>query len=236
MVVNSSAPMLAGCSTCKQRSEHAFCRLPEEPLRLLDRISFVFPYPERAVLFSENDPCRGVFILCSGQAKLTTASRSGKILLLRTAEAGEILGLSSVLSGGSYDLTAEIVSPALVRFAKRDEFVEFLRTFAEGTEQVMRALTEEYEKALENLRTLAWLSTATARVAQLLLHIGTDGKGSWRGRGRLPLTQEQIAQMTATTRETVTRLLIQLRKDRIISLQGSDVVICDRAALQRMAS
>lgn len=236
MSLHGSATALAGCSTCSQRTQHAFCNLSQEALQSLDQVSFAFPYPERAVLFSENEPCRGVFILCSGRAKLSTASRSGKVLLLRTAEAGEVLGLSSALSGTNYDLTAEIVAPATVRFVKRQEFIHFLQTFAEGNQQVIRALTQEYEKALDRLRTLAWLSTATARVAQLLLHIGSDGKGSRRHKDGVPLTQEQIAQMTATTRETVTRLLVQLRRDRIISLRGSDVVIRNRAALQRLAS
>lgn len=47
----------------------------------------------------------------------------------------------------------------------------------------------------------------------------------------------QIAQLTATTREPVPRLLVQLRKDRIIPLRGSDLVVRDHAAFrERMAS
>jgi CRP-like cAMP-binding protein len=42
--------------------------------------------------------------------------------------------------------------------------------------------------------------------------------------------------MTATTRETVTRLFSQLRRDHIISISGSDLVIRNRAALERLAS
>jgi CRP/FNR family transcriptional regulator len=237
MALNDGPPVLESCVNCKSRGENAFCNLPPDALRWLDQISFAFPYPERAVLFSENEPCRGVFILCSGRAKLTAASRAGKTIMLRVAEAGEVLGMSSVLSGRTYEVTVEIVSAALVRFVKRDDFVQFLRAFPENSLHALRTLGQEYEKALDNLRTLAWLSTATARVAQLLLHLASNGNQPKRGNGtRLLLTQEQIAQMTATTRETVTRLLVQLRKDRIITLRGSDLVIRDRAALERMAS
>jgi CRP/FNR family transcriptional regulator, cyclic AMP receptor protein len=231
MALNDTPPVLETCSTCRHRSESAFCNLSREALQALDQISFSFPYPQRAILFNENQPCRGAFILCSGQAKLSTSARSGKTLLLRTAEAGEVLGLSSVFSGRCYELTAEIASvTAAVRFVKREDFVDYLHKFGESNLRAIQALGREYEHALENLRTLAWLSTATARVAQLLLQTN-DGNG-----GRLMLTQEQIAQKTATTRETVTRLLLQLRKERIISLEGSDLLIRNRAALEKMAS
>lgn len=233
MALADPPPALENCSSCRNRSASAFCSLSSEALQALEQISFAFPYPERTTLFAENQPCRGVFLLCSGRAKLTTSAPSGKTLILRAVEAGEVLGLSSVLSGAYYQVTARIASPtATVRFIKRDEFIRFLRTFHEGNLHVIQALGQEYEHALENLRSLAWLSTATARVAQLLLQIG----GSEGNNGRLLLTQQQIAQMTATTRETVTRLLLQLRKDRIISLQGSDLLIRNRAALERMAS
>lgn len=234
MALNGGRPVLETCLDCRHRAEHAFCNLSQEALQSLDQISFALPYPERAVLFSENDLCRGVFLLCSGQAKLSTTSPAGKTLLLRTVDPGEVLGLSSALAGSKYDVTAAVTMPSMVRFVKRDEFVQFLRTSGEATMHAVQTLGREYERALENLRTLAWLSTATARVAQLLLHLDCDGNNHGAG-NRLPLTHCQIAEMTATTRETVSRLLIQLRKDRIISLRGSDLLIRDRAALERMA-
>lgn len=236
MDLNDSPSVLEGCSTCRHKTEHAFCNLSPEALGFLDRISFTVPYPERAILFSEHEKCRGVFALCSGRAKLTTGSRGGKTLLLRDTEPGEILGLSAALYHGSYDVTAETVSASTVRFVKRDDFVQFLRMFGDSGMQAMRALGREYEHALDNLRSLAWLSTASARVAQLLLQLVTEEHSGNGSGAHLSLTQEQIAQMAATTRETVTRLLMQLRKDRVISLTGSDLIIRNRAALEKMAS
>jgi len=157
--------------------------------------------------------------------------------MLRVASAGEVLGLSSVLSGKHYDVTAETLSPVLVRVVKREDFLGLLHSFTETTAHAMEALGQEYQAALESLRSLAWFPTASARVAQLLLHLCGRGDGSsGEARAKLLLTQEQIAQMTATTRETVTRLFSQLRRDHIISISGSDLVIRNRAALERLAS
>lgn len=226
-----------GCTSCKLRGEHAFCNLPAPTLGLLDQLSYTVTYPQRVILFSQEQPCRGVFILCSGKAKVSAVARSGKPLMLRIAQAGEVLGLSAAISGRTYDVTAETLAPSQVRFMKREDFIEFLRNSSESVAKVISALGNEYEQALDSLRSLALLDTATARVAQLLLKICSEGKN---GNGheisaKFLLTQEQIAQMTATTRETVTRLLAQLRRQRVITIRGSDLIIRDRKALERLA-
>ena len=229
---------LEGCTHCKLRSEHAFCNLSLESLELLDRLSYAVTYPQRVVLFSQEQPCRGVFILCSGKAKVSALSRSGKPLMLRVAGAGEVLGLSAAISAVHYDVTAETLAPSVVRFVKREDFVQFLRNSGESVFHVLDALSREYEQALDILRSIALLDTATARVAQLLLKLSAQGKN---GRDRelstkFLLTQEQIAQMTATTRETVTRLLAQFRRERVIAIRGSNLIIRNREALEKLAS
>lgn len=229
---------LSGCSSCKLRSDSAFCQLPPDSLALLDKLSYAVTYPQRVVLFSQDQPCRGVFILCSGKAKVSATSRTGKPLMIRVAEAGEVLGLSSAIAGGNYDVTAETLATSLVRFMKREDFIHFLQNSTQSLTKVMAALGREYEQALESLRSLALLDTATARVAQLLLKICANGNNGQRRElsAKFVLTQEQIAQMTATTRETVTRLLTQLRRERVISIRGSDLIIRNRRALEKLAS
>ena len=228
---------LPSCKSCKLRDADSFCHLSKDALSALDQISYSVSYPEHAVLISSDQPCSAVFLLCSGRAKLSTASQEGKKVMLRVAMSGEVLGLSSVLTGGSYDIVAETLSPAVVRVMKREDFVDLLRRFGETNNYLLRALGNEYQSALQSLRSLAWFPTATARVAQLLLHVCSEGNGpSEESRAKLLLTQEQIAQMTATSRETVTRLFTQLRRNRVISIRGSDLIIRNRAALEKLAS
>ena len=229
---------LVGCTSCKLRADSAFCSLPFDTLALLDKLSYAVTYPQRVILFSQEQPCRGVFILCSGKAKVSATSRNGKPLMIRVAEAGEVLGLSAAISGVNYDVTAETLATSAVRFIKREDFIHFLQNSSKSINNVIAALGREYEQALDSLRSLALLDTATARVAQLLLKICANGKNGHHRElsAKFLLTQEQIAQMTATTRETVTRLLMQLRRDRVISIRGSDLIIRNRRALEKLAS
>jgi len=236
MSSSSGLCFIENCRACKTRTDRAFCHLSPEALRALDQISYAVTYPEHAVIFTADSPCHGVFLLCAGRAKLSTASRDDKKVMLQVASAGEVLGLSSVLAGSHYEVGAETLSPSVLRLMKRDDFLKFLQEFPETSFRLLEALGLEYQLALQSLRSLAWFPTATARVAQLLLHIcEEDGSREQPAKVKLLLTQEQIAQMTATSRETVTRLLSQLRRERIITIRGSDLVIRNRAALEQMA-
>jgi CRP/FNR family transcriptional regulator len=51
----------------------------------------------------------------------------------------------------------------------------------------------------------------------------------------MPLTHEEIASMTATTRETVTRVLGQLKRDQLISIRGAALTVLQPQALERLA-
>jgi len=226
--------ILGDCHGCKVRAESAFCALSMESLTVLDQISYAVNYPENATLFTEDQGCRGVFLVCSGRAKVSTRSQDGRELMLRVAMAGEILGLSSVIANSPYRFSAVTLAPSTIRFVKREEFVNFLKSFPDTSLNALHALSLEYERVINSLRSLALVQTATARVAQLLLRTAPEDAGG--GNVRLLLTQEQIAQMTATTRETVTRLLAQLRRERVIVLRGSRLEIIDRRALERLAS
>jgi CRP/FNR family transcriptional regulator, cyclic AMP receptor protein len=232
---HNGTAVLESCQACKLRSEDAFCNLSGNVLEALDQISYSILYPEHAVLFSEGQTCQGVFILCSGKVKLFASSGDSKKIMLRIALAGELLGLSSALTASLYDVTAETLTPAIVRLLKRNDFLQFMASFPGIHLHMLNVLSREYGTALESLRSLAWFPTAKARIAQLLLHLCVNGTSSRRElRTKLVLTQEQIGQMTATSRETVARMLSELRKSRIISLRGPDLVIKNRSALERL--
>jgi CRP/FNR family cyclic AMP-dependent transcriptional regulator len=229
--------MVDGCAGCKVRGHSAFCNLHRPALAELERLSFAVSYPEQATLFLEDQPCRGVFILCEGRVKLSARSQDGKSLMLRVAEPGETLGLSAVIGGTPYEICATTMAPSTVRFVKREEFLQFLRLSVEAGQNAVRALSLEYQQAFESLRLIALMHTATGRIAQLLLRMEskTPPEGA-SGNIRLLLTQEQIAEMTCTTRETVTRFFSQLKRNQVIAVRGASLVIMDRKALEKMAS
>jgi CRP/FNR family cyclic AMP-dependent transcriptional regulator len=79
-------------------------------------------FPEDAVIFVERQSPRGVFLLCQGQAKLSTTSREGKMFIQRIAKPGEVLGLNAVVTGKRYEVTVETMQPSHLSFVNRGDF------------------------------------------------------------------------------------------------------------------
>src|SRR5204863_2677217 len=118
--------IIESCLGCTIRQDYLFCNLVPASLKTLDSIKTTASYPKGALLFVEGQLPRGIFIICSGRAKLTTTSKEGKSIIIRIAEAGEVLGLSAAVSGKPYDVTAELLEPTQANFISRPDALDFL--------------------------------------------------------------------------------------------------------------
>ena len=135
-------------------SDRIFSASPAHALRQIADGHTPHEYPGGAVLFHEGAPAEGVFLLLRGAVKLSVGSSHGDNLLLRTASPGEVLGLSSALTGQGYEVTAETTSPAQLVFIPRKDFLRFLRTHSEICLRVVESLSNDVHSAYERVRIL----------------------------------------------------------------------------------
>ena len=142
------------CLICKLRHAGFFCDLPKDSLTAMEKIKYASAFPQGAVLFVEGQAARGIYILCSGRVKLSTTSRDGKTLILRIANAGEVLGLHATVSGRAYELTAEALQPCQLDFIRRDDFLKFLQVHADACLNAAQHLSENCQNAYEMIRSL----------------------------------------------------------------------------------
>jgi CRP/FNR family cyclic AMP-dependent transcriptional regulator len=226
------------CSECTVRMERIFCNMSQPTIDALDAVKFTGVYPKGSLLFVEGEMPRGVFILCSGRAKLTTSSTEGKTLIVKIAEPGEVLGASASILGKAYEVSAETLEPAQLNFIKRDEFLKFLTTHAEACMHTAQQLSDKYHSAQREIRSLGLSQTTGEKLAKLLLDwCERNGEETPKGvRLKVLLTHEEIAQMIGTTRETVTRLLSDFKRKKIIEVKGSTVLVMAKQNLEHMVS
>src|SRR5579864_1770855 len=229
--------IIESCMTCKVRTERLFCEISTPSLQAFEQIKYATAYPKGAVLFVEGQAPRGIFVLCKGRVKLSICSTDGKTLILKIAEAGEVLGLSASVSGKAYELTAETVDPCQVNFVKREDFLRFLREHSEVCLRVAEQLSDKYNSACREIRALGLSHSASEKLAKLLLEWSSRNGEAVKSEPRLKLalTHEEIAQMIGTSRETVTRLFADLKKRQIVQTKGSTLLIRNKAALKAMA-
>jgi CRP/FNR family transcriptional regulator, cyclic AMP receptor protein len=224
------------CGDCKMRPQRLFCDLSTEALQAFEAIKCATAYPRGAVLFVEGEAPSGIFVLCKGTVKLSTCSDVGKVLIVRLAKAGDILGLSATLSGEAYELTAETTESCQVNFVRRNEYLCFLRTYPEACFKVAQQISEGYRVACQEARWVGLTRTADQRLAKLLLD-WSQGNDAAQPESyvELTFTQEQIGQLIGTTRETVTRVMREFRNRHIIELAGPVLIIRNRSELEEIA-
>jgi CRP/FNR family transcriptional regulator len=202
-----------------------------------DAISLTGFYPRGAKIFAEGQRSKGIYILCDGRAKLSVGSSKGRSIM-RIAEQGEILGLSATLSGSSYEDSAEMLEPGKINFIRRDHFLNFLRTHAEASLCVAQHLSQVHAAVHEQMRALLLSESAAEKLARLLLNWlkKTGSQTEQNIHLKLSLTHGEIAQMIGVSRETVTRLLGELRDKRIIQLKGANLLIKNKSALEELVN
>ena len=220
---------------------HLFCRagngalfdLPLETLDDLDAVSSSVEYPNGATLIAQGDSPRFVRILCSGRAKISTASQDGRVFLLNIANAVTILGLVAVIMRTNYETTARACGPCLVYEIANHDFLDYLFRHRDASRQVMQMLAAEHHELLVNARRVALSGTVAGNIAKLLLDWETTITGS-RGKKyfNMMLTHQEIAEMVGTTRETVTRTLASFRQHGWIRVQGATVEILQQEKMK----
>ena len=221
------------CKSCGLQAAGFFCQLEAKLLKDFNAVRSRTTYPVGAMLYIEKQEPRGVFVLCSGKVKLSISSSAGRILSLRIARPGEILGLMAVLSNTPYEVTAKTLNSCQVAFISRADFLNLLAKLPEMYGAVVKQLTTLYSEACEQVRTVGLSTSAPERVARLLLEWASEGRPTKFGtQVKLPLTLEEIAEVVGTSRETITRTLGAFKNKHLVVLQGSTLTIADRAGLE----
>lgn len=218
------------------RTGDFFKFLSEEALNDFESLELLSPHPPATTLFTEGQTAEDILILVEGQVKLSISSSNGKRLILRIAKPGEILGLTSALAGNPYRMTAETLYQCCTAALRRVDFLDFLMRHPAARQSVASALSLDFDRACERLRTIGLASSAPAKLALLLLEWSAAGRQTERGtRIHISLTHGEIGEYIGVSRETVTRTLNKFRRRQMVDLQGSILTIINQPALENCA-
>ncbi len=231
----SVLPLIRSCLTCRFREERLFCNLETDALQELERLKKSCAFSEGQVLFREGQIAEQVMILCQGRVKLSVSSPEGKKIILSIADAGEVLGLSSVIAEKGYEATAEALEPVQANMIARKPFMAFLHRFQNVAVHAARELSEAQLRACNEVRLIGLAQSVPQKLAGLLLQWDEKNPESKRGTVKLSLTHEEVGQLLGTSRETVTRALTELKKKKIIDIRGVNVHILSAEKLRQAA-
>jgi len=233
--------IIENCLKCDFREDRLFCNLPKEALLKLQTIKATSVYPKGTLLCLEGQSPRGIYVLCTGRAKLSTTSAEGKSIILRIAEPGEVLGLTAAVSNTPYEATIETMEPSQANFISQTDFIRFLEEFPDVGLKVAQQLTHNCKCAYGEIRSLGLSNSVPEKIAKLVLGWSQHPVDTTRRKAgeipiRVTLTQEEIAQFVGTSRETVSRVLGDFRKKGWLRIKGATWCILDKEALERLVT
>ncbi|SRR6266851_146483 len=236
MPPNSEIRCTANCLTCDSRFLHVFCNFHPDALARFEELGAHITRESNTVLFREGSPSANVFMVCSGQVKLSTLSEEGRSFVLKIASHGDLLGLSAVVTNAPYEATAETIGIAQLKVIPRPDFLKFIEVFGEASRHTASVLAEQHQAATYDVRRLGLSGSASAKLAHTLLEL----KHSANQRPSaltfpLLLTHEEMAEMTGTSRETVSRLMSQFKREGLIVINGVELTILRPDLLEHMA-
>jgi CRP/FNR family transcriptional regulator, cyclic AMP receptor protein len=224
------------CASCSLRREGDFCSLPLPLMNDFNVTGHLTLYPANATLMREGEAPRGVYIACSGRVKLSVEARDGKTIILKIAGNRVVLGLSAVVGGGPSLITVTTIELSQIKFVERESLLRLIEQDSVSALACASILAREITASFDDVYDLLLARSSTEKLARLLLSWVSGEPRNRELRVDTEFTHEEIAQMIGSSRETVTRLLSDLRRKDLIRLEGATLVIPNRIALQAIAS
>jgi CRP-like cAMP-binding protein len=114
----------------------------------------VHNYPGSAVLFGQGQASTGIYLIHSGNVRLSVLGHGTEGSTSRIARRGEILGLSTTVSGKPYEATGETRGPARIGFIPRHSFIKLMNQDSNFAFQILQFLCDDLGYEFERVRKL----------------------------------------------------------------------------------
>jgi CRP/FNR family transcriptional regulator len=184
------------------------------------------------IIFSEGDPCPGLWVIESGRVKVFKSAASGREQILAFEGPGGSVAELPVFDGGNYPASATAVVDSALLFVSKEDFRLLCLRFPEVALKVLRVVGHRVRELVAIIEELSF-STVRHRLASLLLRLARYGKRTARGvEVVLPASQQELAAQIGTVRELVSRSLSRLQAEGTIAVHGRKITIRDLKALE----
>ena len=220
-----------------------FSELTEEQLGLLANLVVVQDFNRDETVVLEGDcSMKALYLISSGTVQVYMTGVDGRETILSFLERGDFFGEMSLIDGEPRSASVRSVTDAQLMIIHREPFLTLIRQTPEIAMSLLSEMSKRLRKANKQIGSLSTMSVS-GRVAGTLLNLMEErGMRIHTDNGQMVTvihnrpTQQQLADMSGTTRETVSRICSLLVKANAIAMTGKDIVIFDESALQEKAT
>jgi CRP-like cAMP-binding protein len=210
-----------------------FAEFGDEDLTAIASLVQTRRFAKHAVLVYEGDPGDALFIVVKGNVAVTRLSNEGKESILSILKEGDFFGEMGVLDASPRSATIKALGDVEVAILSRKDFLEMLARSAQMSLRLVLTLSSRLRATNQAIQAASYQDIRT-RLASLLLNLEKNFGERVEGGTRLTLrlTNQEMANMIGTTRETVNRMLNRFWDEKLIDMRTANVVVTDHEKLQ----
>jgi CRP-like cAMP-binding protein len=212
-----------------------FRHLPQEAIVEINGLFEDHDFAAEQPVYFEGDPAQNLYLVATGKIKLMRNTLSGREVLLDILQAGEYFGHLSITSQENYAETAVAQTDCCILQISGQKFEEVLNRYPDVTLKVLKAVGQRLEESQEIIKQLS-AYTVEQRIAAALIRVARK-LGEQKQMGTLiqiPFSRQDLAAMTGTTVETVSRVMSRFAAERLISTGRKWVAVNDLPGLEKI--
>lgn len=177
-------------------------------------------------VFMQDDPADTLYVLEQGRLKLTQIGPDGQQILLQMIGAWTLFAVVAILEGANYPITAQAAEPCRLIYWPKSILADMVQRYPRlsiNAMQLMAARMREYQDRFRELAT----ERVERRLARALIRLASQtGKKTDEGvLIDMPLTRQDLAEMTGTTLFTASRILSQWETQGLVKSSRERVII-----------
>lgn len=216
------------------RSVPLFRQVAEPDLLALAQLVREHQHAKGAVIVLHGDAGEALFLIRSGQVKVTVASEDGREVILSVLGPGSFFGEMALVDDEPRSAHVIAMEDTTILQLRREDFRNRLKAAPELAIALLRELSRRLRRADDTIASLMLLDV-NGRIAHLLLELAREEGGEGGSRITRRLTHASIGQMVGASRETVSRTMRNLVLRNVIAVTRREIVLLDPSALRLAA-
>lgn len=184
------------------------------------------------LLFSEGEPCNGLFLIARGRVRIFKTSVNGREQVLGVNGPGDSVAELPVFDGGPYPASAMAVEDAEIAFISRRDFNAYCLAHPEVSLKVLSVVGARLRHLVGIIEELSFTTIRQRLISVLVKLAHTEGRASAAGiEIQLPATHQELANQLGTVRELISRNLMRLQAEGLLEVDARRIVVRDLKAL-----
>jgi CRP/FNR family transcriptional regulator, cyclic AMP receptor protein len=210
-----------------------FTGLSESEMAFLAQRAVPRKYSAGQLVFSEDDPCTGMYVVESGQVRIFKTSPGGREQVLSIEGPGGSVAELPVFDGGNYPASVSTLEGSTLLFIAKQDLHALCLAHPQVALKVLRVIGARLRKLVGIIEELSF-TTVRHRLAAFLIRLARrEGEPVSGGIAvSLPASNQELAAQIGTVRELVSRNLSRFQSEKFIQMDGRRVVIANLKALE----